>query len=103
MYGIDKHIQFNHHVNSANFSSKDHQWTVDVTANGDKQKTIKGKFFLLGTGYYDYDKPLQTTIPGIETFGGTVAHPQFWPQDMDYTDKEIVVVGSGATAITVCL
>lgn len=100
MFGIDKRIQFNHHVDHADYSSTSKTWKFDVTADGTSQKTIRSKFFLLCTGYYDYDRPLQAVIPGIEDFKGTVAHPQFWPQDMDYTDKNIVIVGSGATAIT---
>ncbi|KAK3677485.1 hypothetical protein LTR78_002335 [Recurvomyces mirabilis] len=100
MYGIDQHIKFHHHVDAADFSSTSKTWTLDVTANGKEKKTIRSKFFLLCSGYYDYDQPLKTLIPGIEDFEGTVAHPQFWPQDMDYTDKKVVIIGSGATAIT---
>lgn len=56
---------------------------------------------LLGTGYYNYNEPLETEIPGIKNFKGTVVHPQFWPSDLNYTDKNVVVIGSGATAVTV--
>jgi len=101
MYGIDKKIQFHHHVNGAAWSSSSKTWTMDITANGTEQKTIRSRFFMFCTGYYDYDKPLDSVIPGIESFKGTVAHPQFWPEDLDYTDKNVVVVGSGATAITI--
>lgn len=100
MYGIDKNIQFGHHVDAARYSSSDKTWTLDVTANGSQSKTLRSRFFMICTGYYDYDKPLEAVIPGIESFNGTVAHPQFWPQDLDYTNKNIVIVGSGATAIT---
>ena len=100
LYGIDKKIQFNHHVNSADYSSSSKTWSFDVTANKTEKKTIRSRFYLICTGYYDYDKPRETVIPGIETFGGVVAHPQTWPQDLDYTDKNVVIVGSGATAIT---
>lgn len=100
MYGIDKHIQYNHRVDAANFSSASKFWTFQVTANGTEKKTIRSRFYLVCTGYYDYEQALQTTIPGIEDFKGTVAHPQFWPDEMDYENKNIVIVGSGATAIT---
>lgn len=55
---------------------------------------------MLGSGYYDYNIPLKADIPGIENFEGKVIHPQFWPKDYDYTNKNVVIVGSGATAIT---
>jgi cation diffusion facilitator CzcD-associated flavoprotein CzcO len=100
MYGIDKHIKYHHHVNNANFSTASKAWNLDVTANGTERTTIRSRWLLLCTGYYDYDQPLQTTIPGIENFKGRVVHPQFWPEDLDYTDKNIVIIGSGATAIT---
>ncbi|KAK3067281.1 hypothetical protein LTR53_015934 [Teratosphaeriaceae sp. CCFEE 6253] len=97
---IDQRIQFNHHVNKADYSRSSSTWTFDVTANKTEQKTIRSKFYLICTGYYDYDHPRQTVIPGLEDFKGVVAHPQTWPQDLDYTDKNVVIVGSGATAIT---
>ncbi|KAK5122408.1 hypothetical protein LTR85_003992 [Meristemomyces frigidus] len=100
MYGIDKKIQYHHQVNNANYSTSSKRWTLDVTANGSEQRAFRCKFFLMCTGYYDYKEPLKAIIPGIEDFEGTVAHPQFWPEDMDYTDKNVVIVGSGATAIT---
>ncbi len=61
---------------------------------------IYAKFLVLGTGYYDYEKALPAVIPGLKSFGGRVVHPQFWPQGLDYTDKKVVCIGSGATAIT---
>ena len=100
-YGIDKNINFNHLVNTAKYSSKEKKWTIDVTANGSQSKEFHCRWMLLCTGYYDYNAPLQTTIPGIDNFKGDVIHPQFWPEELDYTGKDIVVVGSGATAVTV--
>ena len=58
------------------------------------------RFIILCTGYYDYGEALQTVIPNIDSFEGPVVHPQFWPQDLDYSQKRIVIIGSGATAIT---
>lgn len=99
-YGIDKKILFHHHVDRANYSSEHKTWTFDVTANKSDQKTFRSKFFLMCTGYYDYEQPLKTMIPGVENFKGGVVHPQFWPKDLDHTDKDVVIIGSGATAVT---
>lgn len=100
MYGIDKKIRFHHQVNAANYSSTEKRWQFDVNANG-KPASFSARFMLLCTGYYDYNTPLESTIPGIENYKGTTIHPQFWPKELDWTDKEVVVVGSGATAVTV--
>ncbi|KAF2430049.1 monooxygenase flavin-binding family protein-like protein [Tothia fuscella] len=97
--GIDKKIHFEHKVVAADWSSKQLKWTLDVDVNG-QQKKFRGGFMVLGTGYYDYDTPLPAVIPGIERFKGQVVHPQFWPQDLDYTNKKMIIIGSGATAIT---
>lgn len=100
-FGIDKHIRFGHKVLSANWSSQHNLWELDVQTGAVDHETIHARFLTLGTGYYDYDEPLQTHIPGISNFQGPVVHPQFWPDYLDYTDKNIVVIGSGATAITI--
>jgi cation diffusion facilitator CzcD-associated flavoprotein CzcO len=94
MYGIDKKILFHHKVDAANWSSDDKAWNLNVTTNG-SQKTIRGRWLQLCTGYYDYEAPLQAVIPGIEDFKGEVVHPQFWSKN-----KNVVIVGSGATAVT---
>jgi cation diffusion facilitator CzcD-associated flavoprotein CzcO len=99
VYGIDKKIQYHHELKAANWSSDQQAWQLEVVANGET-KYFHTRFLLLGTGYYDYKQALETDIPGIENFQGTTIHPQFWPEDYDYTDKNIVIVGSGATAIT---
>ncbi|KAF4450379.1 hypothetical protein F53441_6503 [Fusarium austroafricanum] len=100
--GIDHHICYKHSVSEANWSSKDKRWKLQVTRPGDeKPVTFQARFLLLGTGYYDYKTPLQTVIPGIENFQGKVIHPQFWPEDYDYTNKNVVIIGSGATAVTI--
>ena len=100
--GIDQNICYRHFVESADWSSKDKQWVLSVRVPGEeKPLEFRSRFVMLGTGYYDYDTPLQTDIPGISNFEGKVIHPQFWPTDFDYTDKEIVIIGSGATAVTI--
>ncbi|GIZ49271.1 hypothetical protein CKM354_001230300 [Cercospora kikuchii] len=101
MYGIDKKMKFNHQVDEAKYSSTTKSWELEVTANKSEKKTFKSRFMLLCTGYYDYHTPMKAEIPGIDNFKGQVIHPQFWPKDLDYTNKEVVVVGSGATAITI--
>lgn len=99
MYGIDKHIEYHHRLNKMNWSSDAQHWRMSVTS-GEKEKTYYGKFIIMSTGYYDYKNALPTVIPGLENFKGTVVHPQFWPEDLDYTGKKMVVIGSGATAVT---
>ncbi|GAB0139146.1 hypothetical protein EsDP_00007359 [Epichloe bromicola] len=103
--GIDDKIRFNHRVDSMDWSSASSTWTLNVTAAAaaaaaDNVVSLRARFVLLGTGYYDYDEPLEARIPGIDGFRGAVVHPQFWPRDLDYTGKKVVVVGSGATAVT---
>lgn len=98
-FGIDKKIQFYHNVTSADWSTEQEQWSLSVDADG-KKRTIKGRWIVWSTGYYDYAEPLKVEIPGIDDFKGRTIHPQFWPEDLDYEDKKIVVIGSGATAIT---
>ncbi|KAI0602069.1 hypothetical protein F4775DRAFT_588885 [Biscogniauxia sp. FL1348] len=97
--GIDQHIRFRQMVVSADWSSTNHQWTAIVDQDGTR-KEFTSQFIILGTGYYDYKTPLQTKIPGLENFRGDVIHPQFWPDDYEYADKKIVIIGSGATSIT---
>lgn len=98
-YGIDQHIQYRHKLLSANWSSESQTWSLDVDGDGTR-KRLNSSFMIMATGYYDYNEPLQTTIPGLENFKGSTVHPQFWPDDLDYSNKKIVIIGSGATAIT---
>lgn len=100
--GIDKHIRFGHKIVSANWIPRDKCWELSVIVGDDEKPTLyRAGFLFLGTGYYDYHEPMKTAIPGIENFKGKVIHPQFWPEDYDYTDKSVVVIGSGATAVTI--
>jgi monooxygenase len=97
--GIDKHIRFGHRVTRAAWSGEDARWTVEATGPGGTV-TLTCGFLLLCSGYYRYDQGYQAELPGIGNFGGQVVHPQFWPQDLDYAGKRVVVIGSGATAVT---
>jgi cation diffusion facilitator CzcD-associated flavoprotein CzcO len=96
---IAEHIRFRHKVLSAEWSSKTQAWTLTVDFEG--QKIIfETSFFVQATGYYDYDSPLKTTIPGIKKFQGEVIHPQFWPANYDCSNKKVAIIGSGATAVS---
>lgn len=97
--GIDEKIRYNHQVIAADWSDADNRWTVTVDTDGG-QKTITCSFLFATTGYYNYDEGYSPTFPGAEDFSGTIVHPQHWPEDLDYAGKKIVVIGSGATAIT---
>jgi cation diffusion facilitator CzcD-associated flavoprotein CzcO len=98
-HGIDRHIRFDTHVQSAEWDSTTDTWTVRTEQNG-VAKAYRGRFLFCGTGYYNYDDPYTPEFPGIEDFSGDVVHPQFWPEALDYTGKRVVVIGSGATAIS---
>jgi cation diffusion facilitator CzcD-associated flavoprotein CzcO len=98
-HGIDEHIRFNTHVLSADWDSTTDTWTVQTEQDG-TAKTYRGRFLFFGTGYYNYDEPYRPEFEGIEHFAGEVVHPQYWPEVLDYTGKRVVVIGSGATAIS---
>ncbi|MEE6135344.1 NAD(P)/FAD-dependent oxidoreductase [Mycobacterium sp. 050128] len=98
-YGIDRHIQFNSHVRSADWDSSTDTWTITVD-QGDSTTIYRSRFVFFASGYYNYDEGYTPEFPDIERFGGTVIHPQRWPEDLDYDGKKIVVIGSGATAVT---
>ena len=98
-HGIDQHIQFDTHVKSADWDSTTDTWTVRVEQAG-VERLYRGRFLFFGTGYYNYDEPYTPEFPGIEAFAGAVVHPQHWPESLDYTGKKLVVIGSGATAIS---
>ncbi|TGD89352.1 NAD(P)/FAD-dependent oxidoreductase [Mycolicibacterium sp. CH28] len=98
-YGIDKHIRFDQRVVSAEWSTADNRWTVRVESGG-QHKDITCSFLFACSGYYNYDEGYSPEFPGAADFGGTIVHPQHWPQDLDYAGKRVVVIGSGATAVT---
>jgi monooxygenase len=99
VYGIDKHIRLNHKVVGADWSSAENRWTLRIESNG-TSKTITCTFLFLCSGYYNYEQGYAPTFPGSEDFAGRIIHPQHWPVDLDYAGKNIVVIGSGATAVT---
>jgi cation diffusion facilitator CzcD-associated flavoprotein CzcO len=98
--GIDRHIRFGHRVERAEWSTEDARWTVHAVRDDGEPVTITAGFLYVCSGYYHYDAGHTPRFDGVERFGGTVIHPQQWPEDLDYAGKKVVVIGSGATAVT---
>lgn len=99
--GIDKKIRFSHKVMAAEWSDKDSHWTVRVLSIDSGESTIICcRYMMMCSGYYEFERAYTPEFAGSEQYEGAVIHPQFWPQDLDYAGKRIVVIGSGATAIT---
>ena len=101
-FGIEKNIRYGQLVTQAQWSTDDAQWTVTSTnkATG-ASNTITCSFLFMCSGYYSYKKGHTPEFMGRERFKGTVVHPQSWPTDLDYAGKRVVVIGSGATAVTI--
>jgi cation diffusion facilitator CzcD-associated flavoprotein CzcO/pimeloyl-ACP methyl ester carboxylesterase len=106
--GLGQHIRLNTRVLSAEWSSTAARWTITAVRTGSAEYagesgetvTFTCSFLSVCSGYYRYDEGFTPTFPGSEEFGGTIVHPQHWPADLDYTDKRVVIIGSGATAVT---
>lgn len=103
--GIDKDIRFHHRVVRADWSSKDRQWTVvaETSAPGADKKSVVFTcgFLFMCAGYYRYESGYMPDFPGVDSFTGSLIHPQAWPEALDYGNKRVVVIGSGATAVTI--
>ncbi|HEX8400595.1 MAG TPA: NAD(P)/FAD-dependent oxidoreductase [Allosphingosinicella sp.] len=99
--GIEPHIRFRHQVRSASWSSAEARWTVEVE-RGDTGGTVRftANWLHLCSGYYDYEEAHAPDFAGASAFAGTIVHPQFWPDALDVSGKRVVVIGSGATAVT---
>src|SRR3954467_15733695 len=100
-YGVDAKIRYQHRVLRAEWSSDDAQWTVQAE-RGDtgEQVVVTCNFLMMCAGYYRYDEGYSPTFEGMDRFNGQIIHPQHWPEDLDYAGKRVVVIGSGATAVT---
>jgi cation diffusion facilitator CzcD-associated flavoprotein CzcO len=100
-HGIDQKIRFHHRVLSAEWSSEDQRWTVEAerTDTG-ATVSLNASFLFMCSGYYRYDEGYTPEFRGLQRFSGRIVHPQFWTEDVDYEDKRVVVIGSGATAVT---
>ncbi|HYY98950.1 MAG TPA: NAD(P)/FAD-dependent oxidoreductase [Pyrinomonadaceae bacterium] len=100
-FGVDEKIRYGHRVRRASWSSVDARWAVEAETGPEKTVVrLTCNFLYLCTGYYDYEGGYTPDWPGVERFGGRVVHPQKWPEDLDYAGKRVVVIGSGATAVT---
>ncbi len=98
---IDRHVRLHHRVLSAQWSTPDARWTVEVARGPLQERTqFTCNFLHLCSGYYNYQRGHSPEFAGSEDFAGRIVHPQFWPEDLDYADKRVVVIGSGATAVT---
>jgi len=99
--GIDEHIRFHHKVLGAAWSSADARWTVDIErADTGERLQMSADWLFCAGGYYRYDEGYTPEFVGRERFGGQIVHPQHWPEDLDYAGKRVVIIGSGATAVT---
>ncbi len=98
--GVQRHIQFATKVLAASWDSKAAQWSVEAERGGEKLR-FACRFLMMCAGYYSYSKGHVPDFPGLESFAGRVVHPQFWPGDLDYAGKRVLVIGSGATAVTI--
>ncbi|TPG12857.1 NAD(P)/FAD-dependent oxidoreductase [Sphingomonas oligophenolica] len=99
-YGIDRHIRYGHHVKTASWSTAEARWTVTATDGDGERVAFTCNFLTMCSGYYNYAKGHTPEFSGLEDFAGRIVHPQFWPEDLDYAGKRVVVIGSGATAVT---
>lgn len=98
-YGIDRHIRFGHRVIGASWSTLDACWTLECLVGGEKVQ-FTCNFLYMCSGYYNYATGHAPEFAGSDDFRGRIVHPQFWPDDLDYAGKKVVVIGSGATAVT---
>jgi cation diffusion facilitator CzcD-associated flavoprotein CzcO len=99
-YSLREKIRFQSRVTSLDWSSTDKHWIATVAPNDGDPYEIAAKFVSSCTGYYDYENGYLPDFKGYDDFNGQIIHPQHWPEDLDYAGKRVVVIGSGATAIT---
>jgi cation diffusion facilitator CzcD-associated flavoprotein CzcO len=99
--GVDRNIRYQHMVISARWSSEDATWTIEAHDTGNEDTvTIRCGFLLMCSGYYSYEQGYLPEFRGRDNFRGAIVHPQHWPESLDYSGKKVVVIGSGATAVT---
>jgi len=100
--GLDQHIRYQHHVHSASWCSKQQRWTLTATRKDTGENLVfTANFLWMCQGYYEHAEGYTPDWPGMADYQGIIAHPQTWPEDLDYKDKNVLVIGSGATAATV--
>ena len=98
--GIDRHIRFGHRVVKARWSAQDALWSVEAQHEGQTVE-LTARYVMMCSGYYSYAEGHRPEWQGEDSFAGQIVHPQFWPEDLDYSGKNVVVIGSGATAVTI--
>jgi cation diffusion facilitator CzcD-associated flavoprotein CzcO len=99
-HGVERHIRFGHKVKAADWDSATARWTVSSTLKDGSTATITCNFLYMCSGYYSYSQGYKPEWPGEADFKGAVIQPQFWPENLDYAGKKVVIIGSGATAVT---
>ena len=99
-YGIDQKIRYGHQAKVARWSSADAQWTVEAAKADGSVARFTCNFLYMCSGYYDYAGGYMPGWPGMQNFRGQIVHPQKWPENLDYKDKRVIVIGSGATSVT---
>jgi monooxygenase len=103
-HGVDAHVRYGHRVIAADWDSQTARWTLtaEVAPSGKDphRVSLSADFVHFTSGYYSYENPYAPQFPGQDRFTGQIVHPQLWPEDLDYAGKRVVVIGSGATAIT---
>lgn len=98
---IGEHIRFHHAVKRVSWSSERARWTTEIERTDTGERLVyESAFIFTATGYYRYDRGYRPSFEGEERFKGTILHPQHWPENFDYTGKRVVIIGSGATAVT---
>jgi monooxygenase len=100
-FGVDKHIRYNHKAVRASWSTPEAKWTIEAERGPNKEIVrFSCRFLYMAAGYYSYESGFTPDYPGLERFKGRLVHPQKWTPDIDYRNKRVVVIGSGATAVT---
>lgn len=101
-YGIDRHIRYGHKLLAADWHTEDAVWVLEVEqkATGERLQ-LRTRFLSMCSGYYNYEQAYRPDFPGEQAYRGSIVQPQFWPRELDYAGKRVVVIGSGATAVTI--
>ncbi len=97
---LSRHIRYNHKISTASWSTDAKRWEIVATDGDGRERRFVARFLWMCSGYYNHDTPFTPTWDGMDDFEGDIVHPMQWPDDLDYSGKQIVVIGSGATAAT---
>jgi monooxygenase len=99
-HDLERHVRFGNKVERAEWSSEEKRWTLTIVSKGDVSQTVSASFIFMCGGYYRYDQGFTPDFAGRHDFIGPVVHPQLWPDNLEFANKKVVVIGSGATAVT---